>query len=494
MKMMPLQSCKTAMRSIWSEIRRCRNWGSLVAGFSCLFLWTWLMLQDSGFYAACRPLCEGTLMYPWSLAMATFVIIFILFGALSRFLELKFRNRRVLGIFALAMGFGLGCMIAAHFWTFPADRGAILLLTGAFLIGLVTPFYYIEFVRLLLKLSLAQIIAICALATLASSALYFVALITSGDMLVLLPLLLLIGMTVSLWPKADAPLRLPKATPSPHHSRLYIPWKLNLTAFVQGLAFGAGRMLVNYSGDSWLVFPNNALYLAGYAAAAFLVVGFALMMKRKFDTLIYKIGFPLLALGTLLLFSSAMFEAACFVSSLGYRLIDLLIWSLVPYLAVSKKVPIGWLLGWSTACLYAGVMAGYFLADATILVTGGSMRDLAPPFISFGIMFAALLLTSSSNDAKAWGSLRPANSTLLQPYFDEAVRALAEEKGLTARQIQVFTLLCRGKTRKEIAAELVLSQETIKVHMRNIYREFDVHSQQELRKIVEAEEVRLSSR
>lgn len=426
--------------------------------------------------------------------MATFVTIFVLFGVLSRFLELKFRNRQALGIFAAAMSFGLGCMVVAHFWTFPADRGAILLLTGAFLVGLVTPFYYIEFVRLLLKLSLAQIIAICAIATLASSALYLIALMTSGDVLVLLPWLLLLGMTISIWPKTNVPLRLSKTTAMLHHSRLYIPWKLNLTAFVQGLAFGAGRMLVSYSGDSWLIFPDNALYLAGYAAAAFMIVGFALVMKRKFDTLIYKIGFPLLALGTLLLSSSAMFEVACFASSLGYRLIDLLIWSLVPYLAVSKKVPIGWLLGWSTACLYAGVMAGYFLVDATILVTSDSMQDVAPPFISFGIMFAALLLTSSSNDAKAWGSLRPANSAFLQPYFDEAVNALVEERGLTARQAQVFALLCRGKTRKEIAAELVLSQETIKVHMRNIYREFNVHSQQELRKVVEAEEVRLSSR
>lgn len=488
-----LASFKTTTRNILDAIRRCSHWGFLVLGFACLFLWTWLMLQDSGFYMECRPFREVPLIHPWSLAMAMFVVTFVLFGVFSRFLELRFRSRRALGLLFAAMVVGLTCIIAAHFLVLPGRAGVVLSLAGAFLLGLVTPFYYLEFVRLLLKLSLAQIIAICAAATLLASVVYFLALVASGDVLVFLPALLLFGMTVSIWPRKDAsPRGSDEVLPTPHQ-HLYIPWKLNATAFVQGLAFGAGRMLVSYFGDNWLVYHSNMLYLSGYVAAAFLVVGFALVMRRKFDTLIYKIGCPLLAVGTLLMSVTPLIGAACVVSSLGYRLIDLLIWSLVPYLAVSKKVPIGWLLGWSTACLYAGVMTGYFLVDAMMLIADGSVRGIASSFIAFVVMLAALILTSPSNDAKAWGSLRPANSTLLQPYFDEAVSALAKEKGLTARQQQVFTLLCRGKTRKEIAADLVLSQETVKVHMRNVYREFDVHSQQELRSVVEAEEMRLSS-
>lgn len=488
-----LASLKTTTNNIYSAIKRCPHWGLLVVGFTCLFLWTWLMLQDSGFYAECRPFREVPLIHPWSLAMGVFVVTFVVFGALSRFVELRFCNRRVLALLLFAMVIGLTCIIVPHFLVLPGRTSAVVSLAGAFVLGLVTPFYYLEFVRLLLKLSLAQIIVICAAATLLASAVYFVALVVSGDVLVFLPTLLLLGMTISIWPRKRESPRVQNEVVPTHHERLYIPWKLNATAFFQGLAFGAGRMLVSYFGDNWLSYPGNLLYLSGYMAAAFLVVGIALMMRRKFDTLIYKIGFPLLAAGTLLMSVTPMIGAGCVVSSLGYRLIDLLIWSLVPYLAVSKKVPIGWLLGWSTACLYAGILAGYFLVDAMMLIADGSIRGVASSFISFVIMLAALALTSSSNDAKAWGSLRPASSTLLQPYFDEAVGALAKEKGLTVRQEQVFTLLCRGKTRKEIAAELVLSQETVKVHMRNVYREFDVHSQQELRSVVEAEEMRLSS-
>ena len=48
------------------------------------------------------------------------------------------------------------------------------------------------------------------------------------------------------------------------------------------------------------------------------------------------------------------------------------------------------------------------------------------------------------------------------------------EQGLTQRESEVLSLMVRGSSNQAIAAELVLGQETIKSHVRAIYRKLEV--------------------
>lgn len=50
---------------------------------------------------------------------------------------------------------------------------------------------------------------------------------------------------------------------------------------------------------------------------------------------------------------------------------------------------------------------------------------------------------------------------------------------LTEREWEVLDLLCQGKSTREIAEALVLSEETIYSHSKNVLRKLDVHSRQE---------------
>lgn len=52
---------------------------------------------------------------------------------------------------------------------------------------------------------------------------------------------------------------------------------------------------------------------------------------------------------------------------------------------------------------------------------------------------------------------------------------------LSAREQQVAALICLGLTNPEIAARLTISSGTVKTHVRNVLRKFDVHSKDELR-------------
>lgn len=68
-------------------------------------------------------------------------------------------------------------------------------------------------------------------------------------------------------------------------------------------------------------------------------------------------------------------------------------------------------------------------------------------------------------------------SALLQPADTAAV---ARERGLTPRESEILSYLLRGKSVPAIAAEVLLSVNTVRTHIAHIYQKFDVHSRDEL--------------
>jgi two-component system NarL family response regulator len=63
----------------------------------------------------------------------------------------------------------------------------------------------------------------------------------------------------------------------------------------------------------------------------------------------------------------------------------------------------------------------------------------------------------------------------------ETTRREESLHALTPREREVFFLASRGLKNSEIAAELYLSEKTIKTHLRNIYNKLDLASKAELR-------------
>lgn len=71
-------------------------------------------------------------------------------------------------------------------------------------------------------------------------------------------------------------------------------------------------------------------------------------------------------------------------------------------------------------------------------------------------------------------------------WFDEKCNLVAEHYKLTPRETDIMELLARGRNSQAIQDKLVVSRNTVKTHVRNIYAKLDVHSQQELIDLVES--------
>lgn len=62
----------------------------------------------------------------------------------------------------------------------------------------------------------------------------------------------------------------------------------------------------------------------------------------------------------------------------------------------------------------------------------------------------------------------------------QACEVIAKKYGLSEREGEVLDLLARGNTRVSIAEKLVLSENTVRVHVKNIYAKLHIHSKQQL--------------
>jgi len=64
-------------------------------------------------------------------------------------------------------------------------------------------------------------------------------------------------------------------------------------------------------------------------------------------------------------------------------------------------------------------------------------------------------------------------------YFNQVRRDIADRAGLSPREKEVLELLARGAAYKEIAGQLSLSIETIRMNVKHIYAKLHVHSRGE---------------
>ena len=124
---------------------------------------------------------------------------------------------------------------------------------------------------------------------------------------------------------------------------------------------------------------------------------------------------------------------------------------------------------------------GFSLA---LLQMGVPLSSVASCFL-FVVLVGALCLSGAKNVRLGWGVVRLSAGNQTMSPREWAVQQLSLDKGLTSRETEIAMHLADGQSRKQIAEELTVSDQTVKSHVSHIYAKLDVHSKEELAALIE---------
>lgn len=106
---------------------------------------------------------------------------------------------------------------------------------------------------------------------------------------------------------------------------------------------------------------------------------------------------------------------------------------------------------------------------------------IASPFGTFPFAGTADAADSTSIARSTTDSGEPNAASSEEPLSDiERFTALAHNRGLTSRELEICLLLAQGRSRPYIREKLVISKSTVDTHARHAYAKLGIHSNQEL--------------
>lgn len=272
---------------------------------------------------------------------------------------------------------------------------------------------------------------------------------------------------------------------------LPIPVQFTATSFVQGIVSGifyAGLAMGKHAGPTGDSAFQPVVVAVSFILGSALVLVVCGMARFDFNRLIYKVGFPMLAASLVILaVCPGCGEAGEALYRIAAVFTDLVLWSLGAYIIKDMGMPACWIASLPGGALFLGTSMGA-LASLTLhnLMPGNTLSLAEMPLLAACLLLgASLFLLSERNMRSGWGTFRIGSD--VDPYgdLDAAVALLAGENGLTARETDVVGAFARRLTRKEVAETLCVGEETIKTHLRGIYRKTGAHSQGELVSLVE---------
>lgn len=176
--------------------------------------------------------------------------------------------------------------------------------------------------------------------------------------------------------------------------------------------------------------------------------------------------------------------------SSGTGLFEILMYFVLVALSSKNTANALVVLTWGTAMASLGTIFGANfgrLANQYYHVDYG-MISIISSGIVFGLVIYILATQRNFSFAETIKNIEPA--TPLAPGertadFEQRCQMLSTEKGLTARENEIFNLLAQGRNARFIQEKLVVSYNTVKTHVSHIYTKLGVHTHQDLIDLVE---------
>ena len=125
----------------------------------------------------------------------------------------------------------------------------------------------------------------------------------------------------------------------------------------------------------------------------------------------------------------------------------------------------------------------WFGSDSALVASFSSALGYVLVVALFAIFSEGQRYLDVSTGVAAGRRLQTDEEVSAEQAHHERCQRLIEEAGLTARERDILTDVLRDKGLLSIAHALGISENTVKTHVQNIYRKFDVHGRQELMKL-----------
>lgn len=455
----------------------------LSLGFGFFWIWIWIVFQND---LLGRIAEFGFVRFSsWAIALLSYAIGFFVLGLLFKMRRIVPRGRFYLLGILFCMSFGALLMLLSE--SLGASSSVVsraLAIASSFLMGIGTSGLHVEWGRVFGNRGTRATVIHGIAGTLFAAMIYVVLCVLPTQVLQLCTPILPI---FCLWPLGKILRGDPRLYERGVNAMLFVPWKFIATSLIQGLSFGvmwSALLLADQGGSIMLV---NA---GSFSLAAVGVCMAALLFKMDFNHLIYQVGFLAMSIGYVLLaFSECALSLGSLVNSVGCHFMSILMWALCVYLIENRNISANWVFTWTTGAYILGQALGAVIAGSVLDPMDGipsSLSMLAAAMV-FVILASALLMLSNNNLRTGWGMVRPSESDLRSDVFDVACKIIGSEYGLTPREIEILVPLSKGRNRSVIGDQLLLSPNTVKTHIRNIYQKTGIHSQQELIDLVEQE-------
>lgn len=261
------------------------------------------------------------------------------------------------------------------------------------------------------------------------------------------------------------------------------PWKPTLLMAVYAFAFSL-REQSQYASSFG---PHSAF------GTLFMGILLFVMIHRQgrdfqFATL-YRFALPLMTGAFLVLPAFGWFNAQVsdFCAMASYTAFSVLIMMLMASMSYRYGISALWLFGIERGVRAAVSLVGRQASEGIMSLSGGSdAYGLVIGSITVAMVVVGTVLFMSEKDFFArWGvsfkddEPEPDESV---DHLEERARSeeIAQRYGLSPREVEVAQLLAAGKTGPQVQSELFISKDTVKTHVKHIYRKMGIHSRDEL--------------
>ena len=256
--------------------------------------------------------------------------------------------------------------------------------------------------------------------------------------------------------------------------------------FVFSVAYGFALRCENYAG------PLTATVASLASSGAVALYAWKVKSATKVDSLFVAAFFSVAAGFMFVLTGDSRTEQlASTLLMMGYMCLQLLIWLALSAAAQRNTAEAIPTICWGNAVSYVGITVGVTLwlipNDFLAPLLGGDklLQDVLVIVVLAGLVLYTLLTRRSFVFDTAIEGIAPdVAAPQVEVQYVDSLAARCERAvtrySLTSREADVMMLLAHGNTATRIQAELGISYNTVKYHVKNVYAKMDVHSQQEL--------------